>query len=111
MICGGWGGGVVGLSSIDGEDASENDTTKYKKFDSGKWYDIRVRVTKSRISAWIDKEKIIDEPLEGRKISIRSEVEESKPLGIATWKTTGAIRKIEWQAERQGSEAREVTPG
>ncbi len=33
FICGGWGGGVVGISSIDGEDASENDTTKYKKFD------------------------------------------------------------------------------
>jgi hypothetical protein len=97
LICGGWGGGVVGLSSIDGEDASENDTTKYKKFDTGKWYDIRVRVTKSRISAWIDKDQMVDEALEGRKISIRSEVEESKPLGIATWKTAGAIRKIEWR--------------
>jgi hypothetical protein len=97
LICGGWGGGVVGLSSIDGEDASENDTTKYKKFDTGKWYDIRVRVTKSRISAWIDKDQMADEALEGRKISIRSEVEESKPLGIATWKTAGAIRKIEWR--------------
>ena len=97
LICGGWGGGVVGLSSIDGEDASENDTTKYKKFDTGKWYVIRVRVTKSRISAWIDKDQMVDEALEGRKISIRSEVEESKPLGIATWKTAGAIRKIEWR--------------
>jgi hypothetical protein len=82
LICGGWGGGVVGLSSIDGEDASENDTTKYKKFDTGKWYEIRVRVTKSRISAWIDKDQMVDEALEGRRISIRSEVEESKPLGI-----------------------------
>ena len=76
---------------------ADNDTTKYKKFDTGKWYVIRVRVTKSRISAWIDKDQMVDEALEGRKISIRSEVEESKPLGIATWKTAGAIRKIEWR--------------
>src|ERR1044071_8792825 len=40
FIVGGWGGGVVGLSSIDGMDASENETTKYLKFDSGRWYSI-----------------------------------------------------------------------
>jgi len=28
LILGGWGGGVVGISSIDGMDASENETTK-----------------------------------------------------------------------------------
>jgi len=32
LILGGWGGGVVGLSSIDGHDASENPTTKYREF-------------------------------------------------------------------------------
>ena len=97
FICGGWGGGVVGLSSIDGEDASSNDTTQYKSFDNKKWYTIRVRVTASRISAWIDNDKMVDQPLEDRKISIRSEVEESKPLGIASYKTTAAIRAIEWR--------------
>jgi hypothetical protein len=40
---------------------------------------------------------MVDQPLADRKISIRSEVEASKPLGIATYKTTGAIRKIEWR--------------
>ena len=30
FICGGWGGGVVGLSSLDGADASENETTDYQ---------------------------------------------------------------------------------
>src|SRR5687768_9229555 len=29
LIVGGWGGGVVGLSSLDGEDASSNETTQY----------------------------------------------------------------------------------
>ena len=31
---------------------------------------------------------------EGRKIGIRWEVEASRPLGIATWRTTGAIRNV-----------------
>jgi 3-keto-disaccharide hydrolase len=97
FIVGGWGGGVVGLSSIDGEDASSNDTTKFMSFDSGRWYTIRVRVTKGRISTWIDKDQIVDQPLEGRKLSIRSEVDLSKPLGIASWKTTAALRDIRWR--------------
>ncbi len=94
LIVGGWGGGVVGLSSIDGYDASENDTTTYRRFDSKRWYRIRLQVTAARIRAWIDGKKIVDQPLAGRKVSIRSEVELSKPLGIASWQTAAALRNI-----------------
>jgi hypothetical protein len=106
FICGGWGGAVCGLSSIDGEDASSNDTTKVKDFEKDKWYKIRVRVTPRRILAWIDDDQMVDQSLADRKISIRSEVEASKPLGIATWKTTGAARNIEWR-ELSEKEAKE----
>lgn len=41
FIVGGWGGGVVGLSSLDGSDASENETTKYQEFDNKRWYKVR----------------------------------------------------------------------
>lgn len=105
FIVGGWGGSVVGLSSINGDDASENSTGTSMKFDDDRWYTIRVRVNKARIVCWIDKAQLVDEPLDGVKISIRSEVEASKPLGIATWHTTGAIRDIRWrpltEAERK----------
>src|SRR5437773_5880590 len=95
FIAGGWGGGVVGLSSIDGMDASENETTKYMKFDSGRWYPIRLRVTRKRIEVWIDNEKIISQEISGRKISLRpGEIDLSKPFGVATWQTTGALRDI-----------------
>src|ERR1051326_4045269 len=95
FIVGGWGGGVVGLSSIDGMDASENETTKYMKFDAGKWYAIRVRVTRKKIETWIDNEKIVDQEITDRKISLRpGEIEFSKPFGVATWQTTGGLRTI-----------------
>ena len=44
-INGGWGGMVVGLSSLDDMDASENDTGVSRIFESGRWYRLRLRVT------------------------------------------------------------------
>ena len=52
-------------------------------------------MTRPKIEAWIDKEKVVDFTIGEHELSIRIEVEESKPLGIATWRTTGAVRKIE----------------
>jgi hypothetical protein len=94
LIIGGWGGGVCGLSSIDGLDASENSTTKFREFENGRWYTIRLRVTDAKIEAWIDKEQIINQSLAGKRISIRSEVEASRPFGIASFRTLAALRNI-----------------
>jgi hypothetical protein len=94
FILGGWGGGVVGLSSLDGYDASGNETTQYHEFKSKRWYDVRVRVTPKAVQVWLDKKKIIDVDRAKRKISIRPEVELSQPLGVASWQTTAAIRNI-----------------
>lgn len=94
LILGGWGGGVVGLSSIDGEDAAHNETSKFMQFDTGRWYHVRLRVVPGKIQAWIDKEKFVDLDTQDRSLSIRIEMELSKPLGIATWSTTGAVKDI-----------------
>ena len=37
LILGGWGGTVVGLSTIDGLDASEKETSRLMNFDLNKW--------------------------------------------------------------------------
>ena len=94
FIVGGWGGGVVGLSSLDGADAASNETTKYLNFENGKWFAIRLRVTPEKIQAWIENEPVVDIVATDKKFSIRLEVEPSKPLGIATWSTTGALRNL-----------------
>jgi len=95
FVVGGWGGGVVGISSINGEDASENETTQFRKFDSGKWYKIRVRVTSAKLEAWIDDEQEVNLVLEDKKLSLRAgEIEASQPFGIAAFRTKAALRNI-----------------
>jgi len=94
LIIGGWGGPVVGLSCIDGEPAAENETCAHKEFKNGQWYAIRLRVTKQKVQAWIDKEKVVDFTIGDHQLSIWFEEESVMPLGIATWRTTGALRNI-----------------
>lgn len=95
IVLGGWGGALVGLSSINGDDASENETTKFIKFDKGKWYKIRARVTPDKIEAWLDEDKIINVETEGKKIDMRpGEIELSAPFGLATFRTRGAFKDI-----------------
>lgn len=97
-INGGWGGEVVGLSSINGADASRNETTFTRKFDLGRWYNLRLRVTPDSIKAWIDDELEIDAGITGKWIALREgEIHHSIPFGIATYSTVGAVRKIEWR--------------
>jgi hypothetical protein len=94
LIVGGWGGGVVGLSNVDGMSAVENETTSFSQFEKDRWYKIRVRVSDERIQAWLDDEEIIDLKRKDRKFSIWWEQEPVRPLGIATWNTSAALRKI-----------------
>jgi hypothetical protein len=95
FVVGGWGGGVIGLSSINGADASENETTGSKEFKKDQWYKIRIRVSEKRIEAWIDNEQLVDVNTDQKKISTRVECRACHPFGVATWKTTGAVRGIQ----------------
>ncbi len=94
LIVGGWRGKVVGLSNVDLMDASENATTILLDFEQNRWYQIRLQVTADRITTWIDGDKVIDADIAGRIIDIRYSMEPCCPLGIASWKTTAAIRNI-----------------
>jgi hypothetical protein len=98
FVVGGWSGTVVGLSSIDSEDASINETRKDRDFKKDQWYRVRLRVSRKRIEAWIDREKMVDLDTTDRRLSIRIECHLSKPFGIATWETTGEVRDLRVRA-------------
>jgi hypothetical protein len=105
LVVGGWGGTVVGLSSLNQLDASMNETTTSSEFARDRWYPVRIRVTRNRIQAWIGDERVVDVDTTDKVISIRGECRKSRPFGIATYRTTGAVRNIKLrpltEAEKQ----------
>ncbi len=92
LILGGWGGSLIGLSNVDGKDASENETRRYMGFEQDQSYHIRLRVTAQRIEAWVDGQQIVSQPSAGHTFSIRPEVQLSRPFGIASFLTATAVR-------------------
>jgi hypothetical protein len=94
FVNGGWGGYVTGLSSLNGADASENETSRSFKYENKTWYKFRVRVTKKTIRAFIDDKPMSAVDYSERTVGTRVEVGPNKPLGFAAYDTVGAIRNI-----------------
>jgi hypothetical protein len=97
-INGGWGGTVVGLSSLDGDDASENDTSTIREFVKGRWYAFRLEVRENRIRGWIDGAVVIDADITGRRVGLRpGEIDLCIPLGFASYSTVAGLRKVQFR--------------
>ena len=94
LVNGGWGGSITGLSSLDGSDASENNSSRFFKYENGKWYRFRVWVTDKTIRGWINDQSVVRVNYEGRHVSTRIESRRNQPLGFATYDSTGSIRAI-----------------
>jgi hypothetical protein len=99
LIVGGWGGATVGISSIDGMDASqENGTTSYHKFEKEQWYGIRMVIRENHLEAWIDAEQVVSVDTTGREIGLREGmIELVSPLGVAGYQTDVEMRGLEWR--------------
>ncbi len=99
LVVGGWGGGTIGISSIDDMDASENGTTTFANFEEGRWYRISVRVEEGQLSAFIDDKQVVDLATKGRKLSLRlGAIEYCAPLGLAAFQTESEIRGFRWRS-------------
>ncbi|MCX6594321.1 MAG: DUF1080 domain-containing protein [Acidobacteria bacterium] len=107
LVTGGWGGDIVGISSIDGWDAADNETRTYFNFENGRWYGFRLRVTDDRLQAWIDEKPVIDVVITGRRIDLRpGEAKLTTPVGFMSYNSAGRIRKVEYRALKQPAPAR-----
>ena len=98
FVIGGWGGGIVGISSVDDLNASENETMNIEGFEDDKWFKVKVRVTDEKLEAWIDEDQMVDLELAGRKISLYpGDIELSVPIGIAAYQTRAQYRNFVWR--------------
>ena len=95
FVVGGWGGSTVGLSSINKQDASQNETHLIRFFKDNQWYKIRLRVEPERIQAWIDQEQVVDLNTKGKALDMRpGEIEISVPFSLSTFRTSASFREI-----------------
>lgn len=94
FVAGGWGGSVIGLSSVDGIYAAENETGTYAAFKDKTWYKFRLRVSEHAITAWIDGEQKVHLKTKGRKLSLHPAVEPAKPFGVSCYATVAGVRNI-----------------
>lgn len=97
LILGGWGGGVLGLSSIDGEDASSNETTQFKVFDNDQWYKVKIRVTPEKIVCTIDDKTWVEQDRGNHEFDVRLEMDPTVPLGIANFQCQSEFRGLQWR--------------
>lgn len=106
LVLGGWGGSLVGLSCLDGLDASSNETKSFHRFERDVDYRLTLRVTAERLIATVAEADgpattIVDLARTGRRFSLRPEVALSAPLGIASYSTRASIRRIAWRSIRR----------
>jgi hypothetical protein len=95
FVNGGWGGSVTGLSSLNGADASENDTRRFVKYENGTWYKFRIHVTDDVIRCWIDEKQTVAVNYQDVPLKTRIESRPCQPLGFASYRSAGAVRAVE----------------
>lgn len=95
LIVGGWGGTLVGISSIDDMDASENSTRGNAFFENNRWHKVRIEVRDDELKAWINGKLFVNTSTKGRKLGLRTgDIERCLPFGFASYATQARIRNV-----------------
>ncbi len=99
FVAGGWGGGVTGISNIDNLDANRNTTRSSLRYETGKWYDLKVEVKRERIRCWVDQRIVVNTLIADKIISMRpGDIEQCQPFGIASFATTSEFKSLRVRA-------------
>lgn len=110
FVAGGWGGSVIGLSSVDGIYAAENETGTYATFKDKTWYKFKLRVSDTAITAWIDGKQKVHLKTKGRKLSLHPAVEPAKPFGVSCYATVAGVKNIRLRELTEEEIADEAKP-
>ena len=93
FVLGGWGGTQVGISSIDGADANQNETGSSVRIENGRWYRIRIEVQEQSVRVWLDDRPLVSFNPKGRQLHLRGgDIAQCVPFGFATFATEGRVR-------------------
>ena len=93
LVVGGMGN-IVALDQVDKLDMHGNETTTRVDFEQGRWYTVRLRVTRERVVVWLDDRKVIDLSGAADRLSLPFAWKGLTPFGVGTWQTKAAMRHI-----------------
>lgn len=95
FVIGGWGGTVTGISSIDFQDANENQTRAEQRFENNRWYKVRIEVRPEDLRAWVDDRIVVNASIKGRHVSLRpGYIDHCLPFGFASYEAKAKIRNL-----------------
>ncbi|TLD68340.1 hypothetical protein FEM03_23350 [Phragmitibacter flavus] len=94
FVLGGWGGGQMGISSVDGQDAAGNETGSSRVFENGVWYPVKIVVRAGLLQVWVDRAPVVHLMTRDRILGLRAGMEVCAPFGFATYGTEGRIRNV-----------------
>lgn len=93
FVFGGWGGFQVGISSVDGQDASVNTTGSSQPLENGKWYHIRIEVRDDLLEVWMNDRPLVRLVTTGRLLHLRTgDMDKCTPFGFASYGTEAQIK-------------------
>lgn len=95
LVVGGWGGTLVGISSIDDMDASENTTAGNAYFENNRWHKVRIEVRDDELRAWINSKLFVSTSTRGHRLGLRhGDIGKCAPFGFASYATRARIRNV-----------------
>jgi hypothetical protein len=92
LRAGAWSG--VALSTVDGADSNANPTFTQMAFEPGRWYRLRLRVSRGRIEAWVDEQQVINLRTAGHRLAPWWPLDASRPFGVANHRGALHLRDI-----------------